>query len=77
MIWSSPLQITITFILLYYKIGYSVLAGLLAMIIIVPINAFFTNKFNKTQLEKLDIKDKRIRIINEILNGIKVGISFL
>jgi len=75
MLWSAPLQIIITFLLLYYNLGYSAFAGLATLIVLVPINSYSTNQFNKKQIEKLEIKDVRIKIVNEILNGIKVCIT--
>jgi ATP-binding cassette, subfamily C (CFTR/MRP), member 1 len=72
MLWSAPFQIIIVFVLLYNKIGYAALFGFAALVVVVPLNAFFTNKYDKNFGKKLEMKDQRLKILNEILNGIKV-----
>ena len=71
-LWSSPLQISISIFLLYQYLGVSALIGVATMIIFIPINLFIANQNKKMQRSKLKIQDSRIKMMNEILSGIKV-----
>uniref|UniRef100_UPI00358E78F9 ATP-binding cassette sub-family C member 2-like isoform X2 n=1 Tax=Myxine glutinosa TaxID=7769 RepID=UPI00358E78F9 len=72
LIWSSPLQIILALIFLWIELGPSVLAGLAVMILLIPINALLANKSRGFQVKNMEIKDERIKMMNEILNGIKI-----
>ncbi|CAI9737156.1 resistance-associated 1-like [Octopus vulgaris] len=71
-IWSAPLQIVIALILLYNTLNSSIFAGVVIIILTIPINAIVGAKLTKLRNQQMIIKDKRIKLINEILNGIKV-----
>uniref|UniRef100_A0AAZ3SGN9 ATP-binding cassette, sub-family C (CFTR/MRP), member 3 n=1 Tax=Oncorhynchus tshawytscha TaxID=74940 RepID=A0AAZ3SGN9_ONCTS len=62
MLWSAPLQIILALYFLWQNLGPSVLAGVAVMILLIPLNA----------VEQMQYKDARIKLMNEILNGIKV-----
>lgn len=47
-------------------------AGLAVMIILIPINAVLANKLKNLQIRQMKNKDDRIKLMNEILGGIKV-----
>uniref|UniRef100_A0A674K4E7 Multidrug resistance-associated protein 1 n=1 Tax=Terrapene triunguis TaxID=2587831 RepID=A0A674K4E7_9SAUR len=64
MIWSAPLQVILALYLLWQNLGPSVLAGVAVMILLVPVNA--------VMVAHMKSKDNRIKLMNEILNGIKV-----
>jgi hypothetical protein len=72
MLWSAPFQIILCIVLLWQYLGVASLAGLVTMILFIPFNAFLSNKAKVLQAEKLKFQDSRIKLINEILNGIKV-----
>lgn len=72
MLWSAPLQIIVSIALLWRYLGVASLAGLATMIIFIPINIFLSNKSKMLQIQKLKYQDSRIKLTNEILNGIKV-----
>lgn len=72
MFWSGPLQITVCVYFLWGVIGPSVCAGLVIMLLMIPINLWTANSSKKLQIRQMAYKDKRIRMMNEILNGIKV-----
>uniref|UniRef100_A0A3B3CYX9 ABC-type glutathione-S-conjugate transporter n=1 Tax=Oryzias melastigma TaxID=30732 RepID=A0A3B3CYX9_ORYME len=72
LLWSCPLQIIVSMVFLWLELGPSVLAGLLVMLLMVPINGLLATKAKKFQLKNMKFKDKRLKIMNEILNGIKV-----
>uniref|UniRef100_A0A3P9ASD7 Canalicular multispecific organic anion transporter 1 n=1 Tax=Maylandia zebra TaxID=106582 RepID=A0A3P9ASD7_9CICH len=72
LLWSCPLQIIISIVFLWLELGPSVLAGLGVMVLIIPTNAVLATKARKLQIENMNFKDKRMKIMNEILNGIKI-----
>ena len=49
-LWSSPLQITIALIFLYYTMGLSILAGVGVMLLLIPANYFFSKIIRKLQV---------------------------
>uniref|UniRef100_A0A671T6J1 ATP-binding cassette, sub-family C (CFTR/MRP), member 2 n=1 Tax=Sinocyclocheilus anshuiensis TaxID=1608454 RepID=A0A671T6J1_9TELE len=72
LLWSCPLQIALAIAFLWIELGPSVLAGLLVMVLMVPINGWLATKSRKLQKEILMKHYKRMKIVNDILNGIKV-----
>ncbi|KAK2824276.1 hypothetical protein Q5P01_021451 [Channa striata] len=72
LLWSCPLQIILSIVFLWLELGPSVLAGLAVMVLMVPINGLLATKARKIQIENMKFKDKRLKIMNEILNGIKI-----
>ncbi|KAK1792647.1 hypothetical protein P4O66_012581 [Electrophorus voltai] len=72
LLWSCPLQIIISIVFLWVELGPAVLAGLLVMILMVPINGLLATKSKALQINHMKLKDKRMKIMTEILNGIKI-----
>ncbi|XP_011264384.1 multidrug resistance-associated protein 1 isoform X2 [Camponotus floridanus] len=72
MIWSAPLQIALALYFLWDMLGPAVLAGLAVMIILIPINGLIANKVKTLQIKQMKNKDERVKLMNEVLNGIKV-----
>ncbi|XP_033988993.1 canalicular multispecific organic anion transporter 2 isoform X3 [Trematomus bernacchii] len=72
MLWSAPLQIMLALYFLWQNLGPSVLAGVAVMIMLIPLNAVIAMKTRAYQVEQMQYKDARIKLMNEILNGIKV-----
>jgi ATP-binding cassette subfamily C (CFTR/MRP) protein 1 len=48
------------------------LAGLAVMIVIIPLNTVIANKVKFLQMKQMKYKDERVKLMNEILSGIKV-----
>ncbi|XP_010127494.1 PREDICTED: canalicular multispecific organic anion transporter 1 [Chlamydotis macqueenii] len=71
-LWSSPLQIILSIVFLWRELGPSVLAGLAVMVLLIPINAFLVAKAKTIQVRNMKNKDERMKIMNEVLNGIKI-----
>ncbi|KAI1268304.1 metal resistance protein YCF1 [Xylariaceae sp. FL1019] len=70
-VWSAPFQIILCMISLYQLVGWSMLAGIGVMIVMIPINGFIA-KFMKTlQKQQMKNKDARSRLIAEIINNMK------
>uniref|UniRef100_A0A8C9ZNG8 Multidrug resistance-associated protein 1 n=1 Tax=Sander lucioperca TaxID=283035 RepID=A0A8C9ZNG8_SANLU len=72
MIWSAPLQVALALYFLWQNLGPSVLAGVAVMVLMVPINAVIAMKTKTYQVAQMKSKDNRIKLMNEMLNGIKV-----
>ncbi|XP_066521778.1 ATP-binding cassette sub-family C member 3 isoform X2 [Hoplias malabaricus] len=72
MLWSAPLQIILALFFLWQTLGPSVLAGVAVMVLLIPFNAFIAMKTRAYQVEQMQHKDARIKLMNEILNGMKV-----
>ncbi|XP_072229952.1 ATP-binding cassette sub-family C member 3 isoform X2 [Leuresthes tenuis] len=72
MLWSAPLQIMLALYFLWQNLGPSVLAGVAVMVMLIPFNAVIAMKTRGYQVEQMKHKDDRIKLMNEILNGIKV-----
>lgn len=53
--------------------GPSALVGLAVMIILIPVNGFIASRQKAYQVVQMKTKDKRVKTMNEILNGIKVS----
>lgn len=72
MLWSAPLQIALALYFLWSLLGPAVLAGLAVMIILIPVNGVIANKVKTLQIRQMKNKDERVKLMNEILSGIKV-----
>ena len=71
-LWSAPYQAILSIIFLYFSIQYAVFSGLIVMVLLIPINSVLAAINRKIQAKQMELKDKRIKIMTEILNGIKV-----
>ncbi|CAN8194169.1 unnamed protein product [Coccothraustes coccothraustes] len=72
MLWSAPLQIFLALYFLWQTLGPSVLAGVAVMVLLIPFNSAIAIKTRAFQVEQMRYKDSRIKLMNEILGGIKV-----
>ncbi|KAJ5069267.1 multidrug-resistance like protein 1 isoform i [Anaeramoeba ignava] len=71
-IWSAPLQILVCLALLINLLGAAALVGFGVLILSFPINRFIFKKFTKKNILFMVQTDSRIKIINELLQGIRV-----
>ncbi len=72
LIWSCPLQIGLALYFLWGILGPSSLAGLAVMILLIPLNAVIASRMRRLQLRQMLNKDRRTKLMDEILNGIKI-----
>lgn len=70
--WSNPFQIGLALFLLYKQLGVSVFSGVAVMVLLFPINFLITMIIRKWQIAQMYYKDERTKMVNEVLNGIKV-----
>ncbi|KAF9941981.1 hypothetical protein BGZ65_012859, partial [Modicella reniformis] len=70
--WSGVFQIVIALYLLYDTMSWAIFAGVIVMILTIPLNARLSAYMNNFQQQQMENKDARIRLMNELLNGIRV-----
>ena len=75
-VWSSPLQIGVCLYFLYEAVGPSMFSGFGVLVLLFPINGIIMSKLHKLQGQQMIQKDNRIKLLTEVLNGIKVGLGF-
>ncbi|KAJ5908497.1 ABC transporter 7 [Penicillium taxi] len=72
-LWASvPVQIIMAVTLLYRILGFSSFAGIVLMVMMLPINLFIARQFNKVQNQILKGTDARIHATNEVLQNIRI-----
>lgn len=69
--WSAPFQIIICMVSLYNLVGWSMLAGVAVMIIMMPIQGYVSGLMKRLQKQQMKNKDARSRLINEIITNMK------
>eukprot|EP01083_Nonionella_stella_P065153 170468_1 len=73
MLWSAPLQICLAVLMLYQQVGPSVFVGLFVMLaLMLPVNAAVMKRLQSVQKRIMGIKDKRVKVTNEVLASMKV-----
>jgi ATP-binding cassette subfamily C (CFTR/MRP) protein 1 len=70
-LWSAPFQIILCLLSLYQLVGLSMLAGIGAMVVMIPINGLIARVMKKLQITQMKNKDSRTRLMTEILNNMK------
>ncbi|KAF2631314.1 hypothetical protein BU25DRAFT_361406 [Macroventuria anomochaeta] len=72
-LWANtPVQVVVAVVLLYRILGYSSIAGIGMMIILLPINMYVASQFSKIQKLILAATDARIHTTNEVLTNIRI-----
>ncbi|KAJ2530212.1 hypothetical protein GGH20_001951, partial [Coemansia sp. RSA 1937] len=71
-LWSLPLQIVLALFLLYRTLGWTVYAGVLAMLISIPISAQLSRSMRALNKLLMGYRDQRMKIMDEVLSGIKI-----
>ncbi|GAB1301114.1 ATP-binding cassette sub-family C member 10 [Apodemus speciosus] len=70
--WGLPLQLAITLYLLYQQVGMAFLAGLVLALLLVPVNKVIATRIMASNQEMLRHKDARVKLMTELLSGIRV-----
>uniref|UniRef100_A0AAQ4P9D6 ABC-type glutathione-S-conjugate transporter n=1 Tax=Gasterosteus aculeatus aculeatus TaxID=481459 RepID=A0AAQ4P9D6_GASAC len=70
-VWLAPIEISLCLFFLWQHLGPSALAGIATVILIFPLNGLIAKKRSKLQVQ-MKFMDGRIRLMNEILSGIKI-----
>ncbi|MBZ3870188.1 Multidrug resistance-associated protein 7 [Sciurus carolinensis] len=70
--WGLPLQLAITLYLLYNQVGMAFVGGLLLALLLVPVNKVIATRIMASNQEMLQHKDARVKLVTELLSGIRV-----
>jgi len=72
-LWANtPVQVVLAVALLYQILGYSSIAGIGMMVILLPINLYVAKQFSKIQKLVSAATDARIHSTNEVLTNIRI-----
>ena len=69
---STPVQLVLCIVLLYRILGWSALASVVMMVLVMPLNLFIAKQFTKLQKKVMAATDVRIHTTNEILQNIRI-----
>ncbi|XP_037803863.1 canalicular multispecific organic anion transporter 2-like [Penaeus monodon] len=67
-----PVTIIVSIIFLWQELGASVLAGVAVLVLLVPLTSFLANRVKDLQQTNMKFGDRRVKMMNEIISGIKV-----
>ena len=68
----APFQIIVSLVLIYYQVGPATFVGLGMMCMVIPLNLYIFITLNKLRQKKVKKTDIRVKLMNEILSGIRV-----
>ncbi|XP_033736227.1 multidrug resistance-associated protein 7-like [Pecten maximus] len=71
-LWSLPFETVICLYILYQLVGIAMLGGLIVALVLVPINKIISSKQIALGKVLMEQKDKRTKLMNEVLGGIKI-----
>ncbi|GAC94098.1 multidrug resistance-associated ABC transporter [Pseudozyma hubeiensis SY62] len=69
--WSAVFQMTLAFVSLYNLLGWPSFVGVAIMVVSVPLNTALARYLRRLSEKQMKVKDKRTRLMNEILTNIK------
>ncbi|XP_069971268.1 multidrug resistance-associated protein 1 [Penaeus vannamei] len=67
-----PVIIVASISFLWQELGASVLAGVAVLVLLVPLTSFLANRVKVLQQANMKFGDQRVKMMNEIISGIKV-----
>lgn len=71
-LWIGPLQLAVVVALTWSAMGPSVLAGAVIILMGVPLQGWISRMFSHLRRQTATLTDERIRVMHEIINGVKV-----
>ena len=70
-LWMLPIQIVVTFVLLYQQVQSAFLAGICIIVAMFPLNKSITARVMAATKGQMGCKDKRVTLMGEALRGMK------
>ncbi|VDM94999.1 unnamed protein product [Thelazia callipaeda] len=70
--WSAPFQILLAVYFLWRLLGVAIVAGLTVLFATIPLTSYISVRMKNCQGKQMKLKDERLKLMSEILNGIKV-----
>jgi ABC-type multidrug transport system fused ATPase/permease subunit len=71
-LWSGILQTVGYMTLLYFYIGWASLGGFAVMVFLIPLQKVFFQMISKLRREQMKLTDRRVKLQNEALSGVKI-----
>ena len=71
-LWSALLQIGLSTFFIYQELGWAAFIGVGILFVSMPLNGVLATLMRKLTLKQMKFKDQRIKLMNEILGGMKV-----
>ncbi|KAK3096011.1 hypothetical protein FSP39_021917 [Pinctada imbricata] len=71
-LWVGPAQAIPVLIILWYELGPATLAGFAVLLLLVPVQSWMGKLFSKLRRKTAVHTDERVKIMNEIISGIRV-----
>lgn len=71
-LWVGPVQVIVVTAIMYLQIGVSAIFGMLFLLAFVPFQIFLGKMNSKLRLKTALRTDERVRLMNEIIQGIQV-----
>ncbi|KAG0352124.1 hypothetical protein BG005_008389 [Podila minutissima] len=68
----GPLETIVVMYFLWQELGPASLAGLLALVLMMPVQAFFSRRFAAIRTHTVNSRDERIRTLSDIFSGIEL-----
>ena len=74
----APMQIILAMYLIYAQIGWSIFVAIgIQIIVVVPIQLKIVGKARALQAQIAKIKDKRLKLVNELFGAMKIGMCYI
>ncbi|WVQ83494.1 hypothetical protein IAT38_005635 [Cryptococcus sp. DSM 104549] len=71
-IWTAPIQLTLTLVLLIIQIGPSALVGFSLFVVLTPLQTWFMNVSFKVRKKSMKWTDSRSRLLRELLSSMEI-----
>ncbi|KAJ8734780.1 hypothetical protein PYW08_014030 [Mythimna loreyi] len=72
-IWLLPLQVVVVCYLIYLKIGYAAIVGVIGIVLqTIPVQSYMSKLAARLRMRTACKTDERVRIMDEIINGMQV-----
>ncbi|KAI8900330.1 P-loop containing nucleoside triphosphate hydrolase protein [Globomyces pollinis-pini] len=71
-LWTAPIQFSIITTLLILLLGPAALAGIVLLIVLMPLQKVLMGKLQAVRKEIAPVSDSRVKLIQEIISGIRV-----
>eukprot|EP01082_Thalassiosira_pseudonana_P013849 g12002.t1 g12002 contig6:1022955-1025087(-) len=72
LLWSAPLSMLLVAIMLIFVVGPSMAVGIVLLLLFAPIVQMISNKMMEIRKQRVKVTDRRVEIVNAMLQGIKV-----
>lgn len=72
LLWSAPLSMVLVAVLLIFIVGPSMAVGIALLLLFAPVVQKISNKMMEIRKQRVRVTDRRVEIVNAMLQGIKV-----